>query len=102
MRKPDKSNYQSLNYSDDMMDKFGFFQIGYTGKRKWSKLRGIVDSQTNRNIVRFNIWNEDDSPRQIIYYTSVSHPRNLMSASLWAVEQWNQVFKELVFELKKE
>lgn len=101
LRKPPKNNYQSLNYTDNLFDKFGFYRVAFTGQQKWDPQRGSLESNKNYNITRFNIWNEDGSPKPIIYYTSVSHPRSLMNASRRVEAEWNKIFKELVFEMKK-
>lgn len=99
LRKPQKANYQPLNYSENMFDKFGFYRVI---QQNWDPIRGVQESKKNKNITRFNIWNEDGSPKPIVYYTSVSHPRNLIRASRKVESEWNQIFKELVFEIKKD
>ncbi len=101
MRKPDKSNYQALNYTNNMLDKFGFFRVAMNGQQRWDPLRGSLETNKNYNVTRFNIWNEDGSPKPIVYYTSVSHPKSLMNASKRVESEWNKIFKELVFEIKK-
>ncbi|MEI6805048.1 MAG: hypothetical protein WCK49_00905 [Myxococcaceae bacterium] len=101
MRKPEKSNYQPLNYTDNLFDKFGFYRVAFSGQQKWDPKRGSLETNKNYNITRFNIWNEDGSPKPIIYYTSVSHPRSLLNASRRVESEWNKIFKELVFEMKK-
>ncbi|MBL4818940.1 MAG: hypothetical protein JKY15_06910, partial [Deltaproteobacteria bacterium] len=102
MRKPEKSSYQPLNYTNKLFDQFGFFRTSISGQQKWDRFRGRLESQKNYNATRFNIWNEDGSPKPIIYYTSVSHPKTLMAASRRVATEWNNVFKELVFEIRKD
>ncbi|MEI6790850.1 MAG: hypothetical protein WCK42_06690, partial [Myxococcaceae bacterium] len=102
LRKPEKTSYQPLNYTDNLFDKFGFYRVAFTGQQQWDPFRGILESQKNYNITRFNIWNEDGSPKPIVYYTSVSHPKNLMNASRRVESEWNKIFKELVLEMKKD
>ncbi|MES2504457.1 MAG: hypothetical protein V4534_06210 [Myxococcota bacterium] len=101
LKKPEKTNYKPLNYTDDLFDQFGFYRTSFTGQQKWDPYRGSLESQKNYNVTRFNIWNEDGSPKPIVYYTSVSHPKNLMKASRRVESEWNRLFKELVFEMKK-
>lgn len=102
MRKPEKTNYQPLNYTDNLFDQFGFYRVAFSGRQRWDSKRGVLESNKNYNVTRFNIWNEDGSPRPIVYYTSVNHPKSLMKASRRVETEWNKIFKALVLETKKD
>jgi hypothetical protein len=102
LKKPNKTNYRPLNYTDNLFDKFGFYRVAFSGQQKWDSQRGSLETNKNYNITRFNLWNDDGSPKPIIYYTSVSHPRSLLNASRRVEAEWNKIFKELVFEMKKD
>lgn len=92
-------------------DRFGIYST--LGRNTWDPDRGSVASNQLFNATRFNIWekskNADGSvipeskrtPKPIVYYSNVEHPKQLLNGSREVARQWSQVFKETVFELDK-
>jgi hypothetical protein len=88
-------------------DRFGLYST--FGRNVWDPSRGIGDWRQNHATI-FNLWeqtkNADGSlipvhrrtPKPVVYYTNVTHPKHLMSASIDRVGgDWNEAFKEAVF-----
>jgi hypothetical protein len=89
-------------------DRFGIYST--FGRTAWDPNRGITDFGRQFNATVFNIWErsknddgteipmEERTPQPIVYYTNVTHPKQLMNASIDRVGgQWNDVFKNVVF-----
>lgn len=89
-------------------DRFGFFSS--MGRNTWNPERGFTYSSKDWNATLFNIWEnskdaagnvipvEDRTPKPIVYYTNVGHPKELLKASIERVGgEWNKAFKEVVY-----
>lgn len=88
-------------------DRFGIYSTG--GRNFWDPNRGITDSGRQFHATIFDIWEktydngqlipvERRTPKPIVYYTNVTHPKQLLRASIERVGgEWNRAFKEAVF-----
>lgn len=126
-----KADYEPLDYPDSVVqlddqrkairdekgfekrlpiwEKFGFFRTNMDGRLVNDKKHGLLESNKDQYITRFNIWEttyrqdgslipiEERKPKPIIYYTNVDHPDNLLSTSQEVASEWDKVFREVVF-----
>ncbi len=88
-------------------DRFGIYSTG--GRFYWDPNRGVTDAGRQYHATVFDIWQktyddgqlipvQDRTPKPIIYYTNVTHPKQLLRASIERVGgEWNKAFKEAVF-----
>lgn len=114
----DKRQYEPLNYSDNLFDRFGYFRLSSplvdrsTGAPD-DPAHGITDFR-NYNVNRHNIWlqwhDEDGAPvpykdrgiRQIVWYSTPELPAHLVEPSFDLVGQWNENFMAMVRRLRGE
>lgn len=114
----DTRQYEPLNYSDDLFDRFGYFRLSSplvdrsTGSPD-DPAHGITDFR-NYNVNRHNIWmqwhDDDGNPipykerkvRPIVWYTTPELPAHLVEPSFDLVGQWNEIFMGTVRRLRGE
>ncbi len=102
-----KTGYTKKEYSNNRMDKFGFFrQTNYTYNRGY----GVLEDTTSRVIQRWNIWENESScakpgemlshanckVKHIPYYVNELFPEELKSSTAEVFQQWNKNFAEVV------
>ena len=118
LRVSDKRQYEPLNYSDDLFDRFGYFRLSSptvdrsTGSPD-DPAHGITDFR-NYNVNRHNIWlqwhDDEGKPvpykerdvRQIVWYTTPELPAHLVQPSFDLIAQWNENFMGMVRRLRGE
>ncbi|MFZ9886646.1 MAG: hypothetical protein ACO3JL_03995, partial [Myxococcota bacterium] len=89
-------------------DRFGIYSTG--GRNFWDPNRGSTDAGRQWHGTVFNLWEQsyDDSgnlipvqfrtPKPIVYYTNVTHPKQLLRASIERVGgEWNKTFRDAVY-----
>lgn len=88
-------------------DRFGIYSTG--GRYFWDPNRGVTDGGRQFHATIFDIWEktyengqlipvQHRTPKPIVYYTNVTHPKQLLRASIERVGGgWNEAFKEAVF-----
>ncbi len=108
-RVPAEDSYKPLDYDDHMLNKFGFFR---QERSRWDEQYGITFSDAIRHIGRFNLWadyvegadGKPDyaamTPKPIVYYLSERFPRELIPGAMSMVDEWNEVFTEVVSTLQ--
>jgi hypothetical protein len=99
---------RGISKTENIWPKFGFYRNSFSGQQNNDARRGSVESNTNYNITRFNVWKqtyrngvliplEQREPKPIVYYTNVEHPTNLLASSQRVASQWDRVFREMVY-----
>jgi len=93
---------------EGIWDRFGIYST--LGRTTWNPNYGRTSTGELHRATLFRIWEEykrpdgtdlpveERTPKPIVYYTNVVHPKQLMDASVNRVGgQWNEAFKEVVF-----
>ncbi|MCP4501415.1 MAG: hypothetical protein GY822_15760 [Deltaproteobacteria bacterium] len=99
---------QGYPIREGIWDRFGIYST--LGRTTWNANYGRTSTGELHRATLFKIWENfkdasgaeipvaDRTPKPIIYYTNVVHPKQLMDASINRVGgQWNNGFKEIVF-----
>ena len=136
-KKVDQSNdYQALHFPDHVVmlddegtelrdengvakrmpifDKFGLYRVNFTGRANWDPERGLVNSDKDYNVTRFNIWEKsvdkdgkviplhERTVKPIVYYPNVQHAEDLLEMSEQVVSEWNEAFQKMYFAIHDE
>jgi hypothetical protein len=95
---------------EKVFDRFGFFTTW--NRQVWDPDRGFNKISEQNYAIRFNVWEQnrdsmgnplpfaDREPKPMQWYTNVDHPKQLLRAAERVAEEWNNVFKDMVFEAR--
>jgi hypothetical protein len=93
-----------------VFDRFGFFTTW--NRQVWDPERGFTKISEQNYAIRFNTWEQnkdsmgnplpfaDRNPKPMHWYTNFDHPKQLLHAAQRVADEWNLVFKDMVFEAR--